>query len=87
MKSFFRDKLGEHVKHVRKIMKKHSEHRNNFSGRWLSEVSFASAKNKAEFKGKQIIILHDCGLAVMKVDVLFGFLLLQQEFCVLHKAH
>lgn len=36
-------------------------------------MSFASAKNKAEIKGKQIIILHDCRLAVMKVAVLFQF--------------
>lgn len=73
MKSFFSDSLENIVKHVKEILKSMKNIDTILLVGGYSESPLLQEKFKAEFRGKQIIIPQDSGLAVMKGAVLFGF--------------
>lgn len=73
MKSFFSESLENIVKHVEEILKSIQNIDTILLVGGYSESPLLQEKFKAEFKGKHIIIPQDCGLAVMKGAVLFGF--------------
>lgn len=73
MKSFFQDSLENIVKHVEEIFKSIRNIDAILLVGGYSESPLLQEKFKEEFKDKHIIIPQDCGLAVMKGAVLFGF--------------
>lgn len=73
MKSFFTDSLGNIVEHVENIFKSIQNIDTILLVGRYSESPLLQEKFKTEFKGKHIIIPKDCGFAVMKGAVLYGF--------------
>lgn len=73
MRTFFTDSLRNIVKHVKEILKCIQNIDTILLVGGYSESPLLQEKFNAEFKGKHIIIPQDCGLAVMKGAVLYGF--------------